>query len=224
MKTVYTFDEHVKSFPSLTVSQRQALGVEAVTARPLAIDGAAGPRTQSGMFVSATSSNPLLDTALYFLFAEAREEGGNNMGSWVEAFMTQRLQIRGNPNWRSTIRGGQQGSWCSGFTSKCIQETFGQSSSYSWSARALTTQILRTGKRIQARDCQAGDIICWQEEIDGKPVSGHVGIVFAVFGDFVFVIEGNGSRRLGQVSIYAYRISTNLQRGKQALWAIARLP
>jgi cell wall-associated NlpC family hydrolase len=225
MGRIYTFEEHCEAFPELTVERRQAFGVEGAGAhRHLNADGIVGPLTRGGLFVAPTSDHKLIEAALWAARAGAAEHGGNNCGVWVEAFM-RNIKIRGNPRWADGLRGGQQGPWCAGFVSWAAMEAYGPQAPRSWSARRITQLWANGGETVALKDVRAGDVICWQRLEEGNPVAGHVGIVAAVQGGLVFVVEGNGARRLGRVGIYAYSIQNGARRGRvqpQDLHMIAR--
>lgn len=217
MLKIYTFDQLVAAFPDLSTAHRQRLGVEAATLAPLNDDGVIGPRTRAGLFVEPYHGNALLSKALWALEQGAREDesAGNNDGVWPALFYGALKDEVFTPHDKIKFAAVEQGAWCAAFVSWCIREGRGAGLPQAWGARRLVRRWAeKPGQVVTLGECRAGDLLCWRREVKGEPAAGHVGIVYGRSGDLVFVVEGNGTRKLGAVGVYAYRVSTQGERGR----------
>lgn len=213
---VYSYDKHVAAFPHLTTQQRQLLGVEPSGAF-LQDDGVAGPRTRSGLFVSPVQSHALLVPGFRALLAGAREDAskGNNDGVWPALFYATLKDEAFTPADKAKFAEIEQGAWCAAFVSWCIREAYGAGWPQAWGARRLTRRwAAQPGCEVILANCRAGDLICWRRHVPGEPAAGHIGVVIGQHGDLVFVLEGNGTRQLGAVGVYAYSITKQGERGR----------
>ena len=211
---IYTLADHKRLWPSLTLAQRQRLGVEP-TGRPLDDDGIEGPRTRSGLYIAPDQDHALVMAAFKMALIGAREDGGNNCGYFPHIFMGF-LDYDPSAD-HAPYRGKRQGLWCAGFASWVIRAVYGERAPRSWGARELTRKWATGGRRIPLVTlAEAGDVICWRREEPGEPAAGHVGIVVGRTDELLLVVEGNGTRRQGAVGIYGYSLAKRAKRGTEA--------
>lgn len=213
----YSYSDHVIKFPWLTVDQRQRFGVDRDTLQGLTPDGVAGPKTKNGIYVEPRSDCALVAKSLWAAEQRAQEDEsrGNNDGVWPALFYGALKDEAFSEQDRAKFASVQQGPWCAAFVSWCIREVLGAGQPQAWGARKLVRRwATAPGAVIKyLASAQPGDLVCWRREVPGEPAAGHVGIVYGVCGDLLFVVEGNGSRKHGAVGVYAYRISLKGRRG-----------
>lgn len=219
---LYTYGQHLASFPSLTTQQRQRLGVEP-SGRPLDDDGVVGARTRRGLYIAPAHSHGLISKALWALLEGAREDGlpggkQNNRGAWPALFMGNLADLPDDEDGLAEWRTVQQGPWCAGFASWCIREVYGAGQPQSLGARELVRKWGRKpGQVVALADAQPGDLIAWRREAPGEKAAGHVGIVYArdEASGLLLVLEGNGSRGGGAVGLYGYSLAAGAARGER---------
>lgn len=226
--SLLTLDAHIAAHPALTLAQRQRLGIEP-NGTPLHDDGILGPRTRSGLFLPIqceADAHPLVYKAVEMALVGARESAaGNNHGYFPHIFMS-RLPYDARAD-QEAFRDQKSGLWCAGFGGWVIQQVYGPKAPYSWSARTLARQWLAHGERVDLKDVQPGDVLCWRREAsDGNPAAGHFGFCAERTDELLIAIEGNGTRRGGAVGVYGYSLANQAARGKnpQELLIIARRP
>jgi hypothetical protein len=229
-------DAHRAAYPYLLPSTRQRLAVNPDGA-PLDADGRLGPRSLAALYadlMQLLQSHPLIAAMTIHALAGAGEEGGGNKGQWPGVALARAADPRigrrvRHPAWdphaprdRADALTYSGGAWCAGEMSLAITQVYGDRIDLtSWGAADLLQRWLRAGAAIEVspEDARPGDLIAWRD-LDGS--GGHVGCVAGRDRELLLTLEGNGSRRWGQVGLYGYTAAQDYARGRQELLRIVR--
>jgi hypothetical protein len=227
---------HRDAYPYLLPSTRQRLAVNP-DGTPLDADGRLGPRSQAALYadlMQLLNAHPLVAALTIHALAGAGEEGGGNKGQWPGVALARSADPRigrrvRHPDWdphaprdRDAALAYSGGAWCAGEMSLAITQVYGNRVDLtSWGATDLLQRWLRAGAGVEvsAADARAGDLIAWRD-VDGS--GGHVGCVAGCDRDLLLTLEGNGSRRWGQVGLYGYSAAQGYTRGRQELVRLVR--
>lgn len=201
--TILTYTELRDAYPLLDTRVIQALGVEP-DGRPLAIDGAVGPKTRGASFLDPdTLEAGVLDFAMQELLERARESDGlNNAGPRVAKYYE-----------RPYVPRKKYGAWCAAFASWCLRQAYGTHIKRILGAQRLGRAIAKHHSalgKLEAHELEAGDLIIWDRDgpDEGRDPSddwhGHVGFVAHVDDAHIWTIEGNRRRYPAPVRVFRY--------------------
>jgi hypothetical protein len=173
----------------------QRLGVEKRTGRPLALDGALGPKSRAAVYLDPRdllNGEALGAWATGELLAGVQEVGGNNRGGRIAEYKRHSTRFA-------------TGAWCAEFVSAGLAAVYGEGAPYVRGARRL---VLKLGKQrgTLTRDpaeLYAGHIVAFERSSTRTNFAGHVGIVVFVTADHIYTIEGNVGKR-GAVRVFRY--------------------
>jgi len=149
---------------------------------PSAVDFRTMPPDSAG---GSASGRAALSAAIGELKAGAGEEGGNNMGPWVQKYLHGLAPIGS--------------SWCAAFTSWCFSQNPGGSPfQYTVGARMLLDEFREKGWEHDPEsryEPVPGDVVIWwRVQADGW--QGHAGIVHQLKDGMLYTIEGNKSPKV----------------------------
>lgn len=216
-----TYEEARAALPGWELASVQALGFEAGTLRELSCDGAVGPRTLGGVYcVPDADEMAAGDTLSHMLgfVRDGRREGGvkNNHGPDVEYMFYGEVRNRTTP----------PGAWCAATVSRALLLA-GEVRSFVFNsgARRLTDWFADRRAQVAISAIRARDIISWAIPRPTAAWGGHIGVVCHVADGKVYVVEGNGSARLGRVRVYVYDLPRLEYPGSErnfSVWRVVR--
>lgn len=207
------------ALPDWPTDSIQALGFELGSWRRLACDGVAGPKTRTGVFLIPTEGDPRLVVEMLDFVRRGIQEStaGNNKGAGPAEMHGACSEETCDPeDWEEV----KQGAWCAATVSRALINMV-----------LLGFVIIRGARRLAdwlvdafgVGRPEAGNVIAWKVPRPKVPHGGHVGVICHVESGRVFVIEGNGSARLGRVRVYVYDLPSILYgEGKHPVSAIAK--
>lgn len=172
-------------FKALNASQQtnviQRMGFTPAGVR-LAVDGKLGPKTLNGIFIDPSDiTTPAAKVALDELLALSQEEGGSNMGRFVQKyFRMKRLPTK------------NAGAFCAGGASYCLNKGYpGEGTPYLLGAQRLGRAVAAEGAgRHSIHDAKPDDLLIWNRKTD-KPGTGHVEVSAIITDDIVYSIGFN---------------------------------
>lgn len=201
-----TYDDIRDRLPGGYVRIIQRLGVEP-DGTPLRPDGRVGWRTSSARYLDPLAvTHPVAAQALIGLLCGAEESGAHNSGWWPE-----RVNGGGDEGAHARWRAHpwRQGAWCAGYVSWCLLQAYGGAAPYILGAQRLGRAVADQGLRVGLTQIQPGDLLVWDRDgpdpgdDPGNDMSGHIGILAAIHGNYAWAIEANTGPR-GAVRAYRY--------------------